>query len=86
MPVPVALASYHRRILDALAGERQFFADWKSARDRFQFGQQPSNHPGVGRASSALRAAYGELMAKYPQESQSNKDAFFDHHCALDFL
>jgi len=86
MPVPAALASYHTKILDALAGERQYFADWKSERERFQFGRQPGNHPGVRRASSNLRAAYGELMAKYPQESQSNKDAFFDYHCALDFL
>ena len=86
MPVPVGLASYHRKILDALAGERQYFADWKPARDGFQFARQPANHPGVRQASSNLRAAYGELMAKYPEESQSNRDAFFDYHCALDFL
>jgi len=86
MPVPVALASYHAKIIGALADERQFFADWKAERDRFQFGQQPGNHPGVRGASSALRAAYGDLVGKYPNESQSNKDAFFDYHCALDFL
>jgi hypothetical protein len=40
----------------------------------------------VQAASAAARAAYGELMSKYPGESQSNKDAFFDFHCALDFL
>jgi hypothetical protein len=33
-----------------------------------------------------LRAAYNELMARYPGEAQANKDAFFDYHCALDFL
>jgi len=86
MPVPAALKSYHSKVLDALAGERQFFADWKAARDGFGFGGNVGDHPGVRRASAELRAAYGELMAKYPQEGQTNKDAFFDYHCALDFL
>jgi hypothetical protein len=86
MPVPKALASYHKDILQALSSERQFFADWKSQGDRFPFAQQIAGHPGVQSASSAARAAYSELMAKYPRETQSNKDAFFDYHCALDFL
>lgn len=33
-----------------------------------------------------IAPAYGELMAKYPEEVQKNKHALFDHHCALDFL
>jgi len=86
MPVPSTLASYHSKVLEALAGERQYFADWKSARDGFAFGRDVAGHPGVRKASADLRAAYGELMGKYPQESQNNKDAFFDYHCALDFL
>lgn len=86
MPIPPGLNSYHQLILSALSGERQYFADWKSQGDRFPFAQQVANHPGVRAASSNLRSAYGELMSKYPSESPSNKDAFFDYHCALDFL
>jgi hypothetical protein len=86
MPVPSNLNSYHQQILSALSSERQYFADWKSQGDRFPFAQQVVNHPGVRSASANLRSAYGELMSKYPNESPSNKDAFYDYHCALDFL
>lgn len=86
MPVPKGLGSYHKDIVAGLSGQRQFFADWKSQRDGFAFTHQIGNHPGVQASSSALRTAYGELMSKYPNESQANKDAFFDYHCALDFL
>ena len=36
--------------------------------------------------ATILRAAYNELMAKYPSESATSKDACFDYHCSLDFL
>jgi hypothetical protein len=86
MPVPKTLTSYHKDILDGLSDERQFFAEWKSQRDGFEFAKQIGNHPGVRAASAALKTAYSELMTKYPNESQANKDAFYDYHCALDFL
>jgi hypothetical protein len=86
MPIPPGLNSYHQQILSALSGDRQFFADWKSQGDRFPFAQQVANHPGVRAASANLHAAYDQLMSKYPNESATNKDAFFDYHCALDFL
>ncbi len=86
MPVPKSLASYHGDILNALTSERQFFDEWKSQGGGFQFGQHPENHAGVRAASASLRAGYGKLMSKYPNESPANKDAFFDYHCALDFL
>ena len=86
MPVPKTLTSYHAQILAGLTGERQFFQDWRRERDQFEYAQQIANHPGVRSSSAALRAAYSELMAKYPTENSRNKDAFFDYHCALDFL
>jgi hypothetical protein len=86
MPVPNALSAYHKDILDGLSGQRRFFQDWKSARGGFAYAQQIGNHAAVRSSSAALRAAYNELMAKYPSEAQANKDAFFDYHCALDSL
>jgi hypothetical protein len=86
MPVPKTLSAHHKHILDGLSGQRQFFQDWKAARGGFAYAQQLANHPAVRTSSAALRAAYNELMAKYPNEAQANKDAFFDYHCALDFL
>jgi hypothetical protein len=86
MPVPKNLVAYHKDIVTALTGERQFFADWKVQRGEFPFAQQIAGHPGVSKASSALHTAYSELISKFPNENQSNKDAFFDYHCAVDFL
>ena len=86
MTVPQRLAAYHKDIAIGLAGERQFFHEWRAAGGGFAYAQQIQNHPGVRSASSALKSAYGELMAKYPGEKEANKTAFFDYHCALDFL
>jgi hypothetical protein len=86
MPVPARLTSYHNDILTALSSDRQFFSDWKSQGVSFPFAQQIAGHASVQAASAAAHAAYGELMSKYPSENAGNKDAFFDYHCALDFL
>jgi len=83
---PKSLVAYHQDILTALYAERQFFVAWKTQGTSFAFADQISRDPNVQKASTNLRAAYGVLMAKYPQEAQANKDAFFDYHCALDFL
>lgn len=86
MQAPKTLASFHEDVVEALSDQRQFFADWKAQRDGFAFAQQPGNDPAVRSASNALHNAYNELMSKYPNESETNKEAFFDYPCALDFL
>jgi hypothetical protein len=40
----------------------------------------------VQTASVKLHEAYAELMRLFPEEGRQNRDAFFDHLCALDFL
>ena len=86
MRVPARLALYHNDILQALSNDRRFFEEWELQRERFAFARQAANHPAVRAAAGALQAAYGELMSEYPDESQTNKKAFFDYHYALDFL
>ena len=86
MKPPKKLETYHSYILLGLTNQRQFFTEWKTQGNKFAYSRSPSTHPGVQRASGALRSAYSELMAQYPAEAQANKDAFFDYHCALDFL
>ena len=44
------------------------------------------NHPKVRSASGKLHAAYGDLMRMYPNENTTNRQAFFDYLCALDFI
>jgi hypothetical protein len=86
--VPARLSSYQAHILQALNDQRAFFKEWQSEGQQFQYGspQTIGTHRKVRSASSALQAAYGILMQTYPSEGNNNKLAFFDYHCALDFL
>jgi hypothetical protein len=85
---PDSLSNYQARLLRALSDQRAFFAEWNTSGQQFQYGspQTIAAHPKVQSASAALREAYGILMETYPGEGSNNKEAFFDYHCALDFL
>ena len=49
-------------------------------------GQATAFTPDVYQASEKLKQAYGLLMTAFPKETAGNRQAFFDHLCALDFL
>ncbi len=85
---PARLSSYQAHLLQALSDQRAFFEEWRTQGQQFQYGssQTIATHPKVQSASTALREAYGILMETYPSEGNNNKEAFFDYHCALDFL
>lgn len=83
---PSGLSRYQSTLLKALSDQRDFFDEWRNEGQQFQYGQRLGAHPRVQSASSALKQAYGILMSTYPGESDHNKEAFFDYHCALDFL
>ena len=83
--VPPGLSDYNSQIVAALSGERQFFRDWKDDPDRFDYAQQLQSHQALTRSDAALHVAYQDLLSRYPRESQSNRDAFYDYLCAADF-
>ncbi|MBI3653320.1 MAG: hypothetical protein HY231_20005 [Acidobacteria bacterium] len=84
---PANLVEYHKRLLQTLVDQRAFFQDWQAQGRQFAYaGANLSAHAKVQSSSGAARAAYQILMQNYSGESQSNKDAFFDYHCALDFI
>jgi hypothetical protein len=74
-------------VVESIRLHRQFFADAlnrpdaNTARSRDVAGNRE-----VRRASQKLHAAYGRLMSDFPNEAAVNRQAFFDHLCALDFL
>jgi hypothetical protein len=74
-----------RRVARSGAHTLAFLEDWRRQGPAFPE-QTLAVHPRVQSASGALRAAYQTLIARYPEQGASNKDAFFDYHCALDFL
>jgi hypothetical protein len=85
---PASLSSYQAHLLKALVDQRAFFKEWHTEGQQFQYGspQTLGTHPKVQSASRALKAAYGILMNTYRSEANENKEAFFDYHCALDFI
>jgi hypothetical protein len=85
---PASLSGYQKHLLQAFSDQRAFFEEWRAGGQQFQYGSpnKIASHPKVQSASAALREAYEVLMRKYPAEGSSNKEAFFDYHCALDFL
>ena len=84
---PSTLATYHKDIVLALQAQKAFFQDWRAKSLGFTYkGNATGKHPQVKAASRHLRAAYNQLMTTFPQEDSINKSAFFDYHCALDFI
>lgn len=85
---PRRLSTYHGLVGKALTEQRAYFADWSATGSGFSHGEpnRIGSHPSVQASSRALRAAYSELTRLYPKEKAENRDAFFDHHCALDFM
>lgn len=85
---PANLSGYHKQLVKALAEQRAFFEEWSAHATQFQYGSpnRLAAHPKVQGASNALRAAYAVLMQQYSGENDHNKQAFFDYHCALDFI
>ena len=79
LDVPAKLKTAHRLVTEAVGEQRDYLASLKggSAFD--------ANAPLVESSHEKLVQAYNELMQAYPAENAHNKQAFFDHLCALDF-
>lgn len=86
MPAPSKLADFHADVVRELSDQRKFFADWRAKRNDFEFAHKIQDSPEVQDGSGAGHDAYNQLMSNYPNETGSNKDAFYDYLCALDFL
>jgi hypothetical protein len=69
-------------VVEALVDQRSYFDEAASRQSTAGLAQNAR----VQRASQKLKSAYSILMRLYTEESKSNKNAFFDHLCALDFI
>ena len=80
MKVPARLQEYHQLIVEAITAQRDYLDDLSTG-DRVD-----TSNSQVQDAHGKLTTAYSKLMGLYGGEGQHNKDAFFDHLCALDFI
>lgn len=85
---PAPLRRHYQLVLESIQEQKQFFKEWAEAPNskKKTLKKNYSRHPLVQSSHHKLIAAYGELMRLFPQENKHNKQAFFDHLCALDFL
>lgn len=73
-------------IVEAIEEQHLFFKKWSNAgQNNAEFKQYHKNEL-VRSAHKKLLNAYNILMRVYPKETAHNRQAFFDHLCALDFL
>lgn len=74
-------------ITDALRDQIVFLQEWYAAdgaiKDSYRKYQQNEL---VRAANRSLVMAYKELLSRLPHESRYNKQSFFNHLCALDFI
>lgn len=72
--VPPRLQSIHTLIHDAIALHKKVLVT------------PGGDNSAVGESSDKLKRAYMLLMQAYPAESPHNRDSFYQHLCALDFI
>jgi hypothetical protein len=82
LAVPPKARDAVRMIVSALDEQRAALESWQ--RQGLPTHLQADQR--VQRSSRLLQNAYGQLMSSYAEEIQHNKQAFFDHLCALDFI
>ncbi len=87
---PASLQKAHRLVVEAIEAQGRYFADWNASGVRQHFDYQPGptmrQHEAIRASSSRLHQAYAEIMRVCGQKDSGNKNAYFDHLCALDFI
>jgi hypothetical protein len=89
---PPSARGFVTMLSEAIQEQRLFFQKWDTAlADQRPFAFPTGTaingvDPNVGKASGELRRLYAELMARYGAEHVQNREAFYQHLCALDFL
>lgn len=92
LPEPTSARGFVTMLREAIQQQQLFFQKWNTALAEqhpfaFPTGTAVSGiDPNVSKASAELRRLYADLMARYGAEHAQNREAFYQHLCALDFL
>ena len=78
---PAALKATQDKVKAAIADQQAFLLEIEQKQSGWNM-----SHSKVRSSSAKLQSAYSDLMRIYPSESATNKQAFFDYLCALDFI
>lgn len=86
MHVPKSLESPYQLVLNAVKQQAQYFQNWSEKMHQGKGYRFNRSDPAISQSHSQLIQAYNLLMNTFKQEQRNNKQAFFDHLCALDFI
>jgi hypothetical protein len=73
-------------ILSALDHQQKYLSTFDEFTRKSGQAEGYHSNPDVAASSQALQQLYGLFMSQFSNESSQNKDAFFQHLCALDFV
>ncbi len=83
MKLPGNIQQAHTLITEAVREQQIYFEQLHSSIGKMHFN---SGDPLIQSSHKKLLNAYNQLMRQFPNESAENRQAFFDHLCALDFI
>lgn len=83
LELPKSLGRVHALTREAIDEQHRYLSMW---RESGQTGYFSRAAPLIRSSHGKLIAAYNELLVLYSQEGAHNRQAFFDHLCALDFI
>ena len=83
LPTPEKIMPAEALIFEAVKEQQQYLVDWRESEDSRYFSPRAVL---VQSSHKKLIAAYEMLTELYSDEPWHNKQAFFDHLCALDFI
>src|SRR5262249_52227166 len=78
---PTSLKATQEKVKSAIADQQAYLLEIERRQSSWNLG-----HAKVRSSSANLQAAYGDLVRLFPVENATNKQAFYDYLCALDFL
>lgn len=76
----------YKLIIEAIGEQKSYLAAWHESTVEGQSFKFNSHHPLIRSSHQKLINAYTHLMKSFPDEKSHNRQAFFDHLCALDFI
>ena len=86
LTIPAGLRDVQKQVVAAVRLHAEYFEDWAertSRGERFRFSTADKR---IAASSRQLIGSYNQLMKRYPEATRNNRQAFYDHLCALDFI
>lgn len=83
LDVPTGLGYFHQQVMASIVEEQDYY---RSLQDRPSVTVVDRRHALIQQAHHRLMASHKFLIERYPEESRSNYQAFYEHLCALDFI